>query len=186
MKVFYTKIDENLMGKYSRSELRKLQSELGRNIVTFVGKNIYKLTDTNIIIENNKPRFKNSDIQFSITHSKNIVLVAFDEFSIGVDIEYMKDRDFKKFLGHYGITSTDKIGFYKQWTELEAKIKLQENAEWIYSQEFNNDYMLTIASSNKQSKPEIELSELSEWSELLTCHYEEGNSLPDDVIQLFI
>ena len=158
MKIFYIKIDKEFLNKYNRSELKNLQSKLGKYIVEYVGKTEYNLTDTSVIEENDKPKFAKSDIQFSITHSKGIVLVAFDEYAVGVDIEYMKERDFEKFIGHYGITATDKIGFYKQWTELEAKIKLQENPKWIYSQEFDNNYMLTIASSNKQNEIEgIEL-----------------------------
>ncbi len=152
MKIFYIKIDEEILNKYNRSELKNLQSKLGKYIVEYVGKTEYNLADTSVIEENDKPKFANSDVQFSITHSKGIVLVAFDEYAIGVDIEYIKERDFENFLGHYGITATDKIGFYKQWTELEAKIKLQENAEWIHSQEFENNYMLSLASTQKQPK----------------------------------
>ena len=151
MKIFYIKIDEEILNKYNRSELKNLQSKLGKYIVEYVGKTEYNLADTSIIEENDKPKFAKSDVQFSITHSKGIVLVAFDEYPVGVDIEYMKERDFEKFLGHYGITATDKIGFYTQWTELEAKIKLQENPKWTHSQEFENNYMLTVASIVKQN-----------------------------------
>ncbi|MBR6098327.1 hypothetical protein IKP85_01110 [bacterium] len=156
MKIFYIKIDEEIAGKYNRIEFKKLQSKIGRYIVEYAGKNIYNITDTGIVKVNNKPKFKYSDIKFSISHSKNIVLAAFDENSLGVDIEFMKDRDFKSLSGHYGITATDKDEFYRQWTQLEAEIKLQSEKGFVYTDKFEKDYMLTVISSNsKEFTPEI-------------------------------
>lgn len=134
----------------SRTQKKKFQSELGRYIVDYVGKNIYNIPNRSLTIEKNKPKFTHSDIKFSISHSNNIVAVAFDDYSVGIDIEQMKDRDFSKLGNHYGINTDNKTEFYKKWTQLEAEIKIQAKAEQTYTTEFENDYMLTIATANPQ------------------------------------
>ena len=134
----------------SRTQKKKFQSELGKYIVDYVGKNIYNIPNRSLTIEKNKPKFTYSDIKFSISHSNNIVAVAFDDYSVGIDIEQMKDRDFSKLGNHYGINTDNKTEFYKKWTQLEAGIKIQAKAEQTYTTEFENDYMLTIATANPQ------------------------------------
>ena len=148
MKIFYAELEENKTENISRAELKALQSDIGRKIVKYAGKNIYNIADTTLIEENSKPKFLNSDVQFSISHSNKIVAVAFDNFPVGLDVEYMKERDFKRLSGHYGINATDKIGFYKQWTQLEAKIKIQADIKNTYTDIFEENYMLTAASSS--------------------------------------
>ena len=148
MKIFYVKLDKGETEKLSRRELKALQSGIGRKIIDYVGKNIYNLSDTTVIEENSKPKFLNSDIQFSISHSNEIIAAAFDDFPLGLDIEYMKDRDFGKLSGHYGIKTKDKFEFYRQWTQLEAKIKIQSDIKNSYTDIFGEKYMLTIVSSN--------------------------------------
>ena len=148
MKIFYVKLDKSETEKLSRHELKALQSGIGRKIIDYVGKNIYNLSDTTVIEENSKPKFINSDIQFSISHSNEIIAVAFDDFPLGLDIEYMKDRDFEKLSGHYGINTKDKFEFYRQWTQLEAKIKIQSDIKNSYTDIFEEKYMLTVVSAN--------------------------------------
>ena len=150
MEVFYIKINEETVGKCNRIELKKLQSLLGRHIVEYVGKSIYKIENTEIVKGDNKPEFKYSDVKFSISHSNNIIVVVFDEFPVGIDIEIMKDRDFRRLSGHHGITASDKEGFYRQWTQLEAGIKLQNKKGYVYTEKFENEYMLTVISANTE------------------------------------
>ncbi|MEE3349010.1 MAG: lipoyl synthase [Candidatus Gastranaerophilaceae bacterium] len=150
MKIFYIVMQNDTTDELSRTQKKKFQSELGRYIVDYVGKNIYNIPNRSLTIEKNKPKFTHSDIKFSISHSNNIVAVAFDDYSVGIDIEQMKDRDFSKLGNHYGINTDNKTEFYKKWTQLEAEIKIQAKAEQTYTTEFENDYMLTIATANPQ------------------------------------
>ena len=131
------------------SEKRRLQHLSGRFLVKFVGKHFYGLNDVEIGVKNKKPYFLNSDIQFSISHSKNIILVAFDKNPVGVDVEYMRPRDFGKIFKHYNIESStpDAETFYQFWTDYEAKIKLQSEAGVSYSFKLLPEFMLSVVSS---------------------------------------
>ena len=160
MKIFYKKLSEEQIKDLSRSEIKKLQSKTGREIVDYIAKNIYKIENPEIIVENSKPKFLNSDIHFSITHSNRIVAVAFDKFPVGFDIEYIKDRDFAGLAKHYNITVTEKTGFYKKWTQIEAEIKIQSEIKQSLTELFDSEYMMSIVSSNPEEL-KFELTNLS-------------------------
>ena len=160
MKIFYIKINNN--EKCTKLNLKKLQSQIGRLITKFVAEYFYNIEDTNIIIENKKPKFENADLCFNISHSNNIVAVAFDSFPLGLDIEFMKDRDFKLLLERYNINSNNKEFFYQFWTEYEAKIKIQNETKQKLSFKLEQNYMLSLFSSNPDEgiKTKLKIYEL--------------------------
>ena len=123
---------------------------MGRHLAKEVAKVFYNIEDTEIIIENNKPKFKNADLCFNISHSNNIVAIAFDNMPLGLDIEYMKERDFKALLERYNIDSDDKEFFYQFWTEYEASIKIQAEIKHKLCFKLKDDYMLSLFSSNPE------------------------------------
>ena len=143
MKIFYIEIKNT-----PQKEKKKLQSAIGRHIAKEVAKMFYNIEDTEIITENKKPKFKNVDLCFNISHSNNIVAVAFDTMPLGLDIEYMKERDFKALLERYNIESDDKELFYQFWTEYEASIKIQAEIKQKLCFKLKDDYMLSLFSSN--------------------------------------
>ena len=143
MKIFYIELN-NTQG----ISKKKLQSALGRHIVKEVARIFYNVNDTEIIIENNKPKFKNADLCFNISHSNNIVAVAFDVLPLGLDVEYIKERNFKLLLERYNIASNDKEFFYQFWTEYEASIKIQDEIKQKLCFKLKEDYMLSLFSSN--------------------------------------
>ena len=143
MKIFYIELN-NTQG----ISKKKLQSALGRHIVKEVARIFYDVNDTEIIIENNKPKFKNADLCFNISHSNNIVAVAFDVLPLGLDVEYIKERNFKLLLERYNIASNDKEFFYQFWTEYEASIKIQDEIKQKLCFKLKEDYMLSLFSSN--------------------------------------
>lgn len=143
MKIFYIEIKESTYkGK------KKLQSALGRHLTKEVARIFYNIEDTEIIVENNKPKFKNADLCFNISHSNNIVAVAFDNIPLGLDVEHMKDRNFKMLLERYNIDSNDKNLFYQFWTEYEASIKIQSETKQKLCFKLKDNYMLSLFSSN--------------------------------------
>ena len=137
MKIFYVdsakyEIEKEILKsflkdrKFSSTE-KEIQHCYGRFLLEKVAKEIFEIENTELEIINQKPRFKFSDIHFSISHSENIILIAFDKNPIGVDIEIMKERNFKELFARYNYKGENisKELFYKFWTEYEAGIKLQ-------------------------------------------------------------
>ena len=139
MKIFYIEFN-NIQG----ISKKKLQSALGRHLVKEVARVFYDIQDTEIIVENNKPKFKNVDLCFNISHSNNIVAVAFDTNPLGLDVEHMKDRNFKMLLERYNIDSDDKNLFYQFWTEYEASIKIQSEIKQKLCFKLKDDYILSV------------------------------------------
>lgn len=135
------------------SQKRKDEFCLGRFLVKYVLKQIYKQNDTEIIVENKKPKTKDNVVKFSISHSKDIVLAAFYGGEIGADIEFMKDRDFDRLFAYYNLPPKNKTCedkkkfFYRFWTQYEAQIKLQQPVQSGIILKFFKDYMLSVCSS---------------------------------------
>ena len=118
-----------LEGKNFLSEKRKREFSLGRFLIKYVLKNFYDLSEVEVDVENNKPCIRNGSVKFSISHSNNMLAAAFYRKNIGVDIEFMKQRDFEKLFDYCGIDGeclNKKEEFYRYWTRYEAEIKLAE------------------------------------------------------------
>ena len=146
MKIFYIELKNT--SELKRVEKRKLQSQMGRHLAKQIAEVFYDVKNSEIIVENEKPKFKNSELCFNISHSKDIIAVAFDIMPLGLDIEYMKERDFKTLLERYNINSDSKDLFYQFWTEYEAEIKIQAETKQKIRFKLLPDYMLSLFSSN--------------------------------------
>ena len=129
------------------SEEKEKQHCFGRYLVKTAAKDFYQINDPSIEIINKKPRFKNSKLHFSISHTENIVLAAFDKNPVGADIEIMKDRNFKELFKRYNFKGDgiSKELFYSFWTEYEAGIKLQGSPKTKITIPFKDNFMLSIA-----------------------------------------
>ena len=164
MDIFYLKkseflpnIDPNSLKKFSDGRIFKSKDKeeehlLGIFLTKFIAKYIYDIKNPEIIIKNKKPFFKFAKIFFSISHSKDIVLVAFNNSNIGTDIEYMEEcKNFKSIMNRFGIKTTNPTAkeFYRFWTEYEAEIKLGNNdIKSLFSEIVEQNYMLTCVSDN--------------------------------------
>ncbi len=136
-------------GREFNSQKRFVQFTLGRYLVKTVAKEVFGVEDTEIIIENDKPKFKNASLYFSISHSGDYVVAAFDEVECGLDIEEMKSRDFAALGERYGREFKSAQEFYEFWTEYEAGIKLQAEPCGKYQTVFQEKFMLTALSVRK-------------------------------------
>ena len=156
MKIFYLDINEysvdidflkSFGDRKFLSEKKEIQHCYGRFLVKTAAKEFFKLNDTEIVIVNKKPRFKNSELHFSISHSNNIVMAAFDENPVGLDIEFMKERNFEEIFERYNYKGRNisKELFYKFWTEYEADIKLQGSPKTKITFPFKDNFMVTVA-----------------------------------------
>lgn len=149
MEIFFA--DINNFPKIKGSKKEK-EHTLGRWIVNYAAVNFYKISDVKIGIKNKKPYFENSDLEFNISHSENLVIAAFDKNPVGADIEYMKKRDFPALAKRYNFEcgEDDYKKFYSFWTNYEAKIKLQDEVKSRITFLFKDEYIVSAASSIKQ------------------------------------
>lgn len=143
--------------KYSSME-KEIEHLCGIFLTKFIAKNFFEISDTEIEITNRKPHFKSNEIYFSISHSQDIVLVAFANSNLGADIEFMRERNYTallKRLGQKNKNVTQK-GFYRFWTYKEAEFKLNDNPKSIFSKTIDKKYILTcVTSNNFATKPTI-------------------------------
>ena len=167
MKIYYINLenfikthDTDFLKKYTdgrefKSAKRFMEYTTGRYLVKTVAKEIYGLEDTEIIVEHDKPKFKNGGLHFSISHSGEYVAAAFDEQECGLDIEEIKPRDLTALSKRYEREFETQKDFYEFWTEYEACIKLQsEEFCGKYTCVFQDNYVLTAVST-------CEITELS-------------------------
>ncbi len=143
--LFFFSKDENF-----KSEKRKLEFSLDRFLLFYIAKQIYGKTYPEVLIKHNKPYFKDLKPHFSISHSKNIVLICFDDYENGVDIEFIKDRNFTKLFEYYNITNipANRFNFYRFWTEYEAKVKLKSELKSSLTGLFLQNFMLSVTSNH--------------------------------------
>ncbi len=126
---FYFEKDKNNF-IITRGILRIL---LGKYIVQDSNKVVFKYNDYG------KPIILNNNIQFNLSHSKNLVLYGFSKnLKLGVDIEFMREKVSynniaERFFSDYERQSLNSIpeplqkeAFFNGWTRKEAYIKLKE------------------------------------------------------------
>ena len=149
MNIFFIKIDKFLqhiekssITKEFSSQKRCIEYSLGRFLTMFVAKNFYNLENQEIIVNNKKPKFSNSNIHFNISHSKNIVAVAFDNYDIGLDFELIKDRNIEKLSNYLKKDFKSLTEFYQYWTCFEAQYK--SKPQNLTSFKFEN-YMVSVS-----------------------------------------
>lgn len=152
-------------GKNHALAKRRREYAFGRLLVKMVCLNFYNRTDAEIEIDNQKPYFvNNKDLHFSISHSRNLVIAAFDNKSTGADVEFMRPRNFERIFNYYKLTpeKIDKETFYAFWTAYEAGLKLQDTKKSAVTFKLLPDYMVSLASSKSfDIKARLKIYELS-------------------------
>lgn len=155
MKIYYVNLEDGIT--HTKQSKKKLQSMCGRFIAEYVAKNYYGVENTEIIVENGKPKFKFAKLNFNISHSENIVVCVFDDYPVGIDVEYMKDRNFDEISKYLKVDFKEKNDFYRYWTQYEARIKLQSEIKQTLTFEILKGYMCSLLSSNPCSGIKIKL-----------------------------
>jgi len=141
---------------------KKLQSEISKILSEKIAEIFYGKKLTLSHQKDGSPYFKNEEnLNISISHSKGIIALLFDKIKTGVDIEYIKNRDFKNILKYFKIDTEDisKEEFYQIWTDFETRYKakgdntksfiykdyvcsycINETLPDIYETEFSDDF----------------------------------------------
>lgn len=119
---------------------------------------VYKIKNCEIIYENNKPIIKDCNKKLSVSHSENFITLAFSDAECGIDIEKIKQRDYKKIAERMKFNCNNEIEFYQEWTKYEAEYKLGQKPQSLKFCKID-DYILCVVSS--QEKEEFNLYTLS-------------------------
>ncbi|MBE7704387.1 MAG: hypothetical protein E7Z90_01090 [Cyanobacteria bacterium SIG29] len=162
MKIFYIELNQNI-----KKDKKKLQSALGHYLTKNIAKTVYGVKNSEFIIENSKPKFKTNEIEFNISHSNNIVTIAFDNYPLGLDVEQIKNRNLKALKERYNLQHYEDETFFQFWTQYEAKIKIQAEINQKFCFKLKDDYMLSLYCNNLEKK-ELELFEIKTTEEILT------------------
>ncbi len=71
-------------------------------------------------IDGEKPRFDTDKVYFNLSHSGGVMMLGISHSEIGVDIEKIREIDYKKFDF---IDAKDVEEFFEKWTERESYLK---------------------------------------------------------------
>jgi 4'-phosphopantetheinyl transferase len=116
--------------------------------------------------EHGKPYLKGNSCYFNISHSGDLIALAISDKEVGLDLEYMRERNFMALAEHsmqsklslIREAADPRMEFYRWWTVFEAGVKLAGlsvvNNRDTYPEHFYTaekyGYMLSIATE----KPE--------------------------------
>ena len=141
MQIYYSNIDKY----YLNSSLTKREKErsLGQKIIFDISKSVYNIDDE-IVYDGKRPHFRNNEIYFSISHSENIIVVAFDTEPVGIDIEFVRQRNFEKLAKRYNIRINEPPDFYMWWTAYEAKYK-NPSGKFVSTFEILPEYICSLS-----------------------------------------
>ena len=86
---------------------------------------------------------------FSISHSEDLIAIAFSDSNCGVDIEKVKLREFTGISERMGFEANTLGEFYQEWTRYEAMYKLGKDTEYGSVASYDlDDYALTAVSED--------------------------------------
>lgn len=110
---------------------------------------VYGIESREIVFEDGKPILIDGGKHFSISHSENLIAIAFSDSNCGVDIEKIKLREFKKIAERMKFEAETLGEFYEEWTKYEATYKLGKNIEYGSVASFDlEDYALAAVSED--------------------------------------
>ena len=117
---------------------------------------VYGIKSREIVFESGKPILIDGGKHFSISHSHDLIAIAFSDSNCGVDIEKIKLREFKKIAEKMKFEAETLGEFYQEWTKYEALYKLGKNIEYGSIANFDlDDYALTAVSEDPCEEYEI-------------------------------
>lgn len=78
-----------------------------------------------------KPYLDSAEVHFNISHSQDILVLAISHFPVGIDIEFIKKKDYQRFSSYFWGSDvisvypkyTKSLAFFQAWTQTEAWVK---------------------------------------------------------------
>lgn len=124
---------------------------------------VYGIDSREIVFDEGKPILIDGGKHFSISHSEDLIAIAFSDSNCGVDIEKIKLREFSKISKRMGFEAETLGEFYQEWTKYEALYKLGKNIEYGSVANYDlDDYALTAVSEDPCEEYEIYYQEEKE------------------------
>lgn len=152
------KINDDLLKEFQRKNITYKTSLKEHSLMYLmldrILKEVYKINNPKIEFINEKPYLNNNEKYISLSHSKDYILIGISDFECGIDIEYMKPRNYTKISKRMKFKCNTIEEFYFCWTKYEAKYKLNQEYKSINQTKFEN-YAITTLSSNPEEKFEI-------------------------------
>ncbi len=156
-----TDVDElhkNLLLEFKKKDITNPQ-KLNQHCLSYlmldrILREVYKLDEREIIFAKGKPHLKSKLKHFSISHSNDLITIAFSDFNCGIDIEKNTNRDFEKIAKRLNFTANSQQDFYVQWTKFEAEYKLNAASKSLKTFQID-DYTLTAVSENLDENYEL-------------------------------
>lgn len=147
------KVSDELLQQYQKKKISNSNTLkthcLSYLMIDKILKEVYQIEDREIVFENKKPNLKTKEKFFSISHSNDMIALAFSDSNCGIDIEKIKLREFSKISKRMGFNAETLGEFYQEWTQYEAIYKLGEDSVCSsYANYELEDYSMTAVSTN--------------------------------------
>jgi len=124
---------------------------------------VYGIESREVVFDEGKPILIDGGKHFSISHSEDLIAIAFSDSNCGVDIEKIKLREFTKISERMGFEAETLGEFYQEWTKYEALYKLGKDIEYGSVANYDlDDYALTAVSEDPCEEYEIYYQEEKE------------------------
>ncbi len=152
-------IEETLLKEFQKKEItnkkRWNQHCLSYLMLDRILKEVYKIEDREIVFNDGKPVLKNGSKYFSISHGGKYIVITFSNFNCGVDIEEIRNREYKAIVKRMRFEANSLEEFYQEWTRFEAEYKLGNNsASKRHTLQYDN-HIITAVSENLAEKFEL-------------------------------
>lgn len=147
------KISEETLKEFQKKDIsvdekRKIHC-LSYLLVDRFLKEYYGIENTKLVFDDGKPMLLDGGKHFSISHSGDLIALAFSDSNCGVDIEKVQLREFVSISERMGFEANTLGEFYEEWTKYEAMYKLGKNVEYGSVATFDLDeYALTAVSED--------------------------------------
>lgn len=147
------KVSEETLKAYQKKDIsvdekRKIHC-LSYLLVDKFLKEYYGIENTQLVFEDGKPILLDGGKYFSISHSEDLIALAFSDSNCGVDIEKIKLREFASIAERMGFEANTLGEFYEEWTKYEALYKLGKDKEYGSIASFDlDDYALAAVSED--------------------------------------
>ena len=144
MKIFYTLLDTieysevaqyaDLLPAYRREKIARLRFDGDKLLSLAAGLLIRRAVgDGELVLnEHGKPYVKDSGVFFSVSHSGRCAAIAIDDAEVGLDVEKLPERDYRKIAGRFyhpdelrcvQEAADQPRAFTRVWTRKEAYLK---------------------------------------------------------------